>query len=360
VGAARFALSPDIAILPPGLLAGVKVGPASQGVLIMNPKSGGGKAQRFGLIEQARRRHIKPIVLQPGDDLRQLCEDAVTGGADVIGIAGGDGSQALAASVAIEHDVALVCIPAGTRNHFALDLGLDRDDVVGALDAFGEAVERHIDLARVGTRVFVNNVSLGVYAKIVQSSEYRAAKRQTVDRMLPDLLGPNAQPLDLEFTGPDGEPNRAAQLIQVSNNPYLLSRLGGFGTRPRLDTGHLGVAAASIRGASDLAELVTLEACGQIRHFGGWIEWETPSFQVWSSRTIEAGVDGEALTLQPPLQFTALPAALRVRIPPSAPGLSPSAKRFPSSRWALTALVNRAAGRPVPPLPDGTARPLTS
>jgi diacylglycerol kinase family enzyme len=178
--------------------------------------------------------------------------------------------------------------------------------------------------------------------------------------MLPDLLGPDANPLDLEFVGPDGVPNRAAQLIQVSNNPYLLSRLGGFGTRPRLDTGNLGVAAATVRGASDLAALVTLEACGQIRRFGGWVEWETPRFEVRSSRTIEAGVDGEALTLRSPLQFSVLPAALRVRIPTSAPGLSPSARRFPSSRWGVAALVRRAAGRPVPPLSAPAARPSAS
>ena len=97
-----------------------------------------------------------------------------------------------------------MCVPAGTRNHFALDLGLDRDDVVGALDAFDEAVERRVDLAEVNGRVFVNNVSLGVYAKIVQSPEYRDAKRQTTTAMLPELLGPDAEPFDLHFRGPDG------------------------------------------------------------------------------------------------------------------------------------------------------------
>ena len=104
----------------------------------------------------------------------------------------------------MRHDVALVCIPAGTRNHFALDLGLDRDDVVGALDAFGDAVERRIDLAEVGGRVFVNNVSLGIYAKIVQSPEYRDAKRETTAKFLPELLGPDAQPYGMKFTDTAG------------------------------------------------------------------------------------------------------------------------------------------------------------
>src|SRR5690606_7459603 len=160
--------------------------------------------------------------------LLELARDAVARGVDVLGMAGGDGSQALVASVASEADVAFVCIPAGPRNHFALDLGLDRDDVGGALDAFGDAVERRIDLATVNGRTFVNNVSLGVYAKIVQSPEYRDAKGQTAVAMLPDLLGPDGEPFDLHFDGPDGAEHSGAQLIQVSNNAYVLSAGAGF------------------------------------------------------------------------------------------------------------------------------------
>src|SRR4051794_29460220 len=158
------------------------VGPARAGVLLMNPWSGGGKVGRFALVDEAHRRGITPVVLQRGDDLRALAEAAVAGGADVIGMAGGDGSQALVADVARGHDVPFVCVPAGTRNHFALDLGLDRDDVAQALDAFGEARERRVDLAEVGGRVFVNNASIGAYATVVQSDEYRDAKLATTVR----------------------------------------------------------------------------------------------------------------------------------------------------------------------------------
>ena len=123
-----------------------------------------------------RARGIEPIVLERGDDLTQLATDAIARGADVIGMAGGDGSQALVATVASQHGIPHVCVPAGTRNHFALDLGLDRDDVVGALDAFHHGLERRVDLAQVNGRVFVNNASMGLYAKIVQSPAYRDAK----------------------------------------------------------------------------------------------------------------------------------------------------------------------------------------
>ena len=152
---------------------------ARSAILLINPKSGGGKAERFDLAGEARKRGIGAVVLERGDDLLELAERALSDGADVIGMAGGDGSQALVATVAMRHDVPHVCIPAGTRNHFALDLGLDRDDVIGALDAFTDGVEQKIDLARVNDHVFVNNASLGVYAQVVQSDEYRDAKLET-------------------------------------------------------------------------------------------------------------------------------------------------------------------------------------
>jgi diacylglycerol kinase family enzyme len=344
----RYALRRDANALKALRVPGTPVSPARQGVLIMNLRSGGGKAEQFGLADECRRRGIEPVVLQPGDDLLELAQAAIDRGADVIGMAGGDGSQALVASVAMRADVPIVCVPAGTRNHFALDIGLDREDVVGALEAFGEAVERRIDLAEVGGRVFVNNVSLGVYAKIVQSPDYRDAKGQTTAAMLPELLGPDAEPFDLHFVGPDGSQHDGAQIIQVSNNPYVLTSLAGFGSRARLDTGELGIAAAEINGAADIAAFVAAESAGRLQRFSGWTEWTAPTFTVESGLPVAAGVDGEALQLDPPLVFRILPGAVRIRIPHSAPGYSPAALKAPSPWWTLGALLRAAAGRPSP------------
>jgi diacylglycerol kinase family enzyme len=343
--ASRSALGRDPAALRATAVPGVPVRPAIRGVLIMNPRSGGGKAERFGLADEARRRGIDPVVLGPGDDLLDLAQRAIDGGADVIGMAGGDGSQALVASLAIRHDVAFVCVPAGTRNHFALDLGLDRDDVVGALDAFGAARERRVDLATVNDRVFVNNASLGVYAKVVQSPAYRDAKRQTALDMLPDLLGPDADGFDLRFVGQDGRVCDSAPLILVSNNRYVLTRMSGFGTRPQLDGGTLGVAAIEVGSAADVAQLVAAESVGRITSYRGLHDWTTAEFRVDSDAPVEIGVDGEALTMDPPLEFRSLPGALRVRIPGHAPGHSPAALAPPSLWWTVTALLGVLAGR---------------
>jgi diacylglycerol kinase family enzyme len=343
VGAASYALRP-LAVTS----AAERGLNARHPVLLMNLKSGGGKAERFGLVELCRQRGIEPIVLHPGDDLRQLAEDAVARGADLLGMAGGDGSQALVASVASRHGIPFVVVPAGTRNHFALDLGLDRDDVPGALEAYQDGVDTVVDLAEVNGRVFVNNASMGVYARIVQSADYRDAKMQTAAAMLPDLLGPTAKSLDLRFSLPSGEEATTAQLLLISNNPYQLARLRGGGMRERLDGGVLGIAFVRVDTAAEAEKLAALEAVGRARQFASWNDWTATEFEVRSAVPVEIGVDGEALTLQPPLHFVIRPRALILRLPRSAVRPSQSARVAPTMAMpTLLALWQTVLGRPI-------------
>jgi len=141
------------------------VDPPRRPVLFVNPRSGDGKAARAGVAEQARAKGIEAVVLEAGQDLAALAGEASAVGADALGMAGGDGSLAVVATAAAAHGIPFVCIPAGTRNHFALDVGVDRHDVIGALDAFTDGVERQIDIAEVNGRTFLNNVSLGIYGE---------------------------------------------------------------------------------------------------------------------------------------------------------------------------------------------------
>jgi diacylglycerol kinase family enzyme len=342
IGAASYALSPAPAY------ALERAPRARHPVLLMNLRSGGGKAERFRLVELCRQRNIEPIVLRPGDDLRQLAEDAVARGADVLGMAGGDGSQALVASVASERNIPFVVVPAGTRNHLALDLGLDRDDVPGALDAYEDGVDTVIDLAEVNGRVFVNNASMGVYAKIVQSADYRDAKLHTAAAMLPDLLGPAATPLDLRFTLPSGQEAAAPELLLVSNNPYQVAQLRGGGTRERLDGGVLGVVSVRVDTAVDAERLAALELAGNVRRFPSWNDWTASEFEVRSASPVDVGVDGEALTLQPPLHFVIRPGALRVRLPRTGLRRSPAARAVRViAKPTLAALLQIVLGRPM-------------
>jgi diacylglycerol kinase family enzyme len=304
-------------------------------VLFYNPKSGGGKAERLNLADEARARGIEPIELTPGSDLEQLVRDAVGRGADALAMAGGDGSQAIVAAIAAERELPYACIPAGTRNHFALDLGVDRDDVVGALDAFVGGGERRVDLAEVNGRVFVNNVSLGLYAEAVQREGYREAKLRTIVDTLPDVLGPEAGGLDLRWTGAGGHRHTSAVAILVSNNRYRLGQAVGSGTRPKIDDGLLGLTvAAAPRGRGE----------GR-RAQRPWREWSAPAFEVGADRSVPAGIDGEAVALEPPLHFRIRPGVLRVRIARRHPGASPSARMPESLLRTATAVLAIAAGR---------------
>ena len=346
VALARFALGRTERTLKQSETPGVPVGPATHGVLIMNLKSGGGKAERFHLVEECQKRGIEPVVLQPGDDMLDLARRAVDVGADVIGMAGGDGSQALVASIAAQRGVPMVVVPAGTRNHLALDLGLDRDDVVGALDAFGEARERPMDLAEVNGRIFVNNVSLGLYAAIVRSPEYRDAKVDTTLATLPTVLAPDTEPFDLRFEGPDGEPHLGAHVIQISNNPYGGRTLASLGSRPRLDTGRLGVVALEIRGDKEAAAFLAALATGHPERFDGLGSWSPSTFEVSSGAPIDVGLDGETLEMESPLVFSVSEKALRVRLPLRAIGYSPAARSM-GLRSASRNIWRTALGRPV-------------
>jgi diacylglycerol kinase family enzyme len=295
-------------------------------VLFYNPRSGGGKASRFHLVDEAHARGIEAVELTPGADLTALVQRALDTGADALAMAGGDGSQATVAAIAAERGVPYACIPAGTRNHFALDLGVDRDDVVGALDALVEGGERVVDLGEVNGRVFVNNVSVGLYGQAVQRATYRNAKLRTLLETVPEVLGPRGR-TDLRWRGPDGSEHQGSVAVVVSNNPYRLEGPIGAGGRPRLDQSLLGV--AIVGGPDDEGELRA---------------WATPSFEITAQSPVPAGVDGEALLFDPPLRFRVRPAALRCRIARHHPGASPAALA-PERAWtALRALVGVAAG----------------
>jgi diacylglycerol kinase family enzyme len=285
-------------------------------VLFVNPRSGGGTAARAAVAERARERGIEAVIFAPGQSLEALAGGAVANGADALGMAGGDGSMAVVAAAAAAHGLPFVCVPAGTRNHFALDLGLDPHDVLGALDAFTDGIERRIDVADVNGHVFINNVSLGIYGDAVRSPAYRDAKIRTLVETAEKVRGPSAEVSELRLVDDVGREHRDLAVVLVSNNPYVLHRPFVPGARPALDSGRLGI--------------IVLDAPSAPPHPPGRA-WSAPRLEVSAPAPVHAGIDGEAVDLSPPLQFTIQPGALRVRIPSRRPGISPSA-RFPSTR----------------------------
>jgi diacylglycerol kinase family enzyme len=220
--------------------------------------------------------------------------------------------------------------------------------VVRSLTAFVDGVDVPVDLAEVNDRVFVNNASMGAYAELVRSPQYRGAKVRTALELLPDLLGPSAAHVDLRFRLPSGEQAATAQVLLVSNNPYQMSALRQGSGRPRLDGGVLGVVAVRVPGRAEADQLAALDAAGHTERFPGWYEWTTTDLYVASERPIALGVDGEALMLEPPLHFRTRPRALVVRVPrvrATPRPKPPSARAAPPSPF--TVLSRLAAGHKV-------------
>jgi diacylglycerol kinase family enzyme len=285
------------------------VDPPRQPVLFVNQRSGGGAAGRARVVERARDRGIEVVLLDPGQSLVTLAHEAVAGGADALGMAGGDGSLAFVAAAAATNGLPFICIPAGTRNHFALDLGVDRHDVPGALDAFTDGFERRIDLAEVNGRAFLNNVSLGIYGEAVKQSAYRDAKVRTLVETAERVLGPSGEKPTLSLVDDAGREHGHLAVVLVSNNPYALDSPVP-GTRPSLDSGNLGI--------------LVLDTPGDGHPPGR--AWSAADFEVSSPSPVHAGIDGEAVVLSAPsLRFTIRPGVLRTRISSRHPGVSPSA-----------------------------------
>ena len=312
--------------------------------LIMNPRSGGGKVVKFGLKEKAEELGAEVALLEGPQivDVAALARKAVADGADLLGVAGGDGTQALVAGIAAEHGLPFLVISAGTRNHFALDLGLDRDDPAAGLAALTDGEELRVDLGIIGGRTFVNNASFGAYAEVVRSPAYRDDKRGTTLQMLPDLLKGHqgarlsAQAAGKTFDGP--------QALLVSNDPYEINDIAGLGRRARLDAGTLGVVAIRVNSAR--------QAIGLIRHE------HTKGLAVLTAEqvTVDAdapqipvGIDGETVMLPTPVRCTIRPRALRVVVPRQRPGVpSPKAAlEWPRLRQ-LASFRPQPAGSPSP------------
>jgi diacylglycerol kinase family enzyme len=272
-------------------------------------------------------------------DVAELARGAVDHGADLLGVAGGDGTQALVAGVAAGAGVPMLVLSAGTRNHFAMDLGLDRDDPAAGLDALSDGIEISIDLGQIGgdgkpARTFVNNASFGAYAEVVQSPAYRDDKAATALDMLPDLLsGHQGARLVVRI---DGEVTlEGPQAVLVSNNPYETGDIAGLGRRTRLDQGVLGVVGIKVETGAQAAALLS-------RRLGSRFITVASAHEVVidaSQPQIPVGIDGESVLLPTPVRCTIQPRVLRVRVPAERPGVPPAQPELDWTRLRRQALT---------------------
>jgi diacylglycerol kinase family enzyme len=259
--------------------------------LLINPRSGDDSPSPEEVADAARALGVEPHLLQEGEDPGEL---ARASGAEILGIAGGDGSLAAVAAAAVESGAGFVCVPFGTRNHFARDVGLDRTDPLAALPAFADRVERRVDVGRVGDRLFLNNVSLGIYARLVHRRERHRRRGEALARM--KALAAVARQRHTLHATVDGEPVRA-RVIFVGNNAYEMA-LFTVGARERLDAG----------------ELTLWTAAGWLPT--SWDERTGTRFRIdTGGDRVRAAIDGEPVVLDTPLEVEILPRALRLLLP---------------------------------------------
>jgi diacylglycerol kinase family enzyme len=300
--------------------------PARHPYLIMNPKSGGGKVEKFDLRRQAEDLGAEVFLIGGPEpvDVAQVAREAVAKGADLLGVAGGDGTQALVAGVAAQHGIPFVVITAGTRNHFALDLGLDRENPAACLGALSDGVELRVDLGMINDQVFVNNASFGAYAEVVETPAYRDDKLHTTLNLLPDLLqGHRGARLSAQA---DGTEIKSPQALLVANNPYGTGDVAGLSRRMRLDRGILGVVGVKVHSAGQAVDLL------RGRRAAGLKVLTTKKIEISADAAqIPVGVDGEAVSMPTPVTCTISPSALRVWVPKDRPGV-PAPK--PPVNWA--------------------------
>lgn len=257
------------------------------GLLIINPQSGKDSPTAEELEREAHARDIETHVMREGEDPAEVARASAV---EVVGMAGGDGSLAAVAEVALERGAAFVCVPFGTRNHFARDLGLDRDDPVGALRAF-DGTERRIDVGRADDRLFLNNVSLGLYARLVHRREHHRRRRETFARLRAwAILLTHREPLGITIDGAPVE----GRLVLVANNAYVLEP-PTVGARDRLDEGKLHLYVPGSEPPERVGERFVIDS---------------------SAGRLAAAVDGEPDVLETPVEFRIEPAALRVLVPP--------------------------------------------
>jgi len=263
-----------------------------------------------------REAHVHSV---DGDQIVDAVRSALDGGARVVVAAGGDGTINAVAAELIDHeDAALAVLPVGTLNHFARDLGMPaKMEEAVAVIAAGRA--REVDVGDVNGRVFLNNSSLGLYARLVVERERlqqdtNLGKWSAMMRAgWAVLRHPHTFSAVLHIDG--RELRRRTPFVFVGNNNYVIEGLHS-GERNRLDEGVLAIYVLRSSNPWNLVMLAMRAMTGRIVR-GRDVDQLHASSLVVESHHAQAKVarDGEVDTLDTPLRYRIRPRALRVIAP---------------------------------------------
>ncbi len=286
--------------------------------LILNPKSGNGRAIKAKTPHAAEKMGIKVLIMKKGESVEDLARKAVDEGADVLGISGGDGSIGTVAKVAIENNLPMVVLPGGTRCHFARDIGMLPKQINDALSSY-YGVERRIDVSKINDRIFMNNASFGVYADIVNNEDYRNKKITVTRRVLREILSGTKKPYALNINN-NGHKFSKAIMVLIGVNRYNTINLMELGQRPRLDEGVLQINVLSKVSNELIANVLRNATINQIEQTSSleeFSQWETKKIEIaGKGKKVVVGVDGECEEFSSPVNVEIMPKALRLYVPP--------------------------------------------
>lgn len=200
-------------VLPPA--SQVEPRPGGSGVVLVC-NSGAGTGGELDIDSLGQVLPAAEIVTVAEDEDLDAAMRQVATRAEVLGVAGGDGSVAAAVEAAIGADIPVLILPGGTANHFAYDLAVTSPEA--ALTALADGTVVEVPVARIAGRAFVNTSSLGGYPLVV---DIREQLEPEVGRTLATSIGMlrllrRNEPIEVQV---DGEPRRL-WLLFAGNGSY--------------------------------------------------------------------------------------------------------------------------------------------
>jgi undecaprenyl-diphosphatase len=282
---------------------------ASEGVVFVNPRSGSEPTSCADLAAQFPDHRVEET---PAAGLADTIRAAIADGAAFIGMAGGDGTIRSGAEPLLGSDVPLLAVPAGTRNHFARQLGIV--DLPAAVRAAAGRVEA-VDVGEVNGHCFINNSAIGMYPQMVERRE--AFQRRRLPKRVAQILADVAQlSRGRRFkVSIDGVGYRAWTLF-VGNGHYGEDMLD-IAARQSMTQGVLDVRLVRADRLLARTRVIGSLVLGRLHRSALVVQRTVSEVTVdLATPTVEVALDGEVVTLDAPLHYRSRAGELRVLVEP--------------------------------------------
>jgi diacylglycerol kinase family enzyme len=268
---------------------------------------------------------IELKLAKSGKNILDEVSAAMLGKPRTIIVGGGDGTLNAAAGLLIGSGIALGVLPLGTFNHFAKDLHVPLD-LGRAVTTIAEGYCAQVDVGAVNDRFFLNNASLGIYPRLVETrhlEQQRLGHGKWPASVWAALAVLRRYPFVEVLLDIDGKSlARRTPFVFVGNNRYEME---GFriGERARLDGGELSLYVANRTGRLGLVRLALRALLGRLDQATDFDMAHAKHIEVQTRRErVHIATDGEILVMQTPLQLHIVPGALKVIVPRPEPAAS--------------------------------------